>query len=179
MDAIKYLQDPDLSADPPEGFRLLPTGGGFNCLFGAVYGCVIEDRLVLGFRVSPRHLNPHNTCHGGVLATFADMMAYAAQWEAGLLYTLTPTISLSTDFLAPALLGQWIRGDTELVKSTRTMLFTQSIIRADETSILRCNAIYKIGASKEDSASVIGNLFGNPAKSENRHPIQPKTASQG
>jgi len=105
MDAIKYLQATDLSADPPEGFRLLPTGGGFNCLFGAVYGCVIEDRLVLGFRVSPRHLNPHNTCHGGVLATFADMMAYAAQWEAGLLYTLTPTISLSTDFLAPALLG--------------------------------------------------------------------------
>jgi uncharacterized protein (TIGR00369 family) len=179
MDAIKSLQEADLSADPPEGFRLIPAGGGFNILFGALYGCVIENRLVLGFRVSPRHLNPHNTCHGGVLATFADMMAYAAQWEAGLLNTLTPTLSLSTDFLAPALLGQWIRGDTQLVKSTRTMLFTQSIVRAGETSVLRCNAIYKIGALKEESASVIGNLFEDPATCEKRHPAQPETSSQG
>lgn len=168
MNTMEHLQEGGLAADPPEGFRLLPAGGGFNCLFGALYGCVIQNRLVLGFRVSQRHLNPHNTCHGGVLATFADMLAYSAQWEAGLIYTLTPTISLSLDFLAPVLLGQWIQADTELVKSTRTMLFTQSIVRADDASVLRCNAIYKIGASKEGSASVIGHLFGHPAKRENR-----------
>src|ERR1700723_298930 len=91
----------DLPDDPPQGYKLLPTGVGFNQLLGSVYGRLKDGRLTLGMRISPRHLNPQQTCHGGVLASFADMQGYVAQREAGLTDQITPTISLSVDYLAP------------------------------------------------------------------------------
>ena len=60
---------------------------------------------MLGMRISPRHLNPQQSCHGGVIASFADMQAYVAQRAASVMNNITPTVHMSIDYLAPVLLG--------------------------------------------------------------------------
>ena len=67
----------------------------------------------LGFRVEKRHTNPLGICHGGMLASFCDMLLpisiHRKSKEVGLRFL--PTINLQLDYLAPAPLGAWVEGD--------------------------------------------------------------------
>lgn len=158
--AIELLEN-DIPPNPPDGYRLLDTGAGFNILFGPVFGRLIDGRPVLGFRVSNRHINPHKTCHGGVIATFADFQAYVAHHDAGLINIVTPTINMTVDFLSPAVLGDWLETRTELVRRTQTMIFSQTLATVDGRPVFRSNSIFKIGKSAENPGSALGNFFRN------------------
>ena len=49
---------------------------------GPLYARWSGERLQLGFRVEHRHTNPLGICHGGMMASFADMLLpCAAQAE--------------------------------------------------------------------------------------------------
>lgn len=165
-DMMELLQA-DFTPDPPAGYRLLPSGTGFNLLFGEVYGRVEGPRLVMGMRVSPRHLNPHQTCHGGVLSVFADFMAYAVQHEAGEHHTLTPTVSTTIDFMSPAVLGDWLEARCELLQRTRNLLFCQTVARVDERVVFRSSSIFKIGKRVSHVGSTLGDFFATPEKNGN------------
>jgi uncharacterized protein (TIGR00369 family) len=149
----------DLPDDPPQGYKLLPTGVGFNQLLGSVYGRLKDGRLTLGMRISPRHLNPQQTCHGGVLASFADMQGYIAQHEGGATNNVTPTINMSIDYLAPALLGDWLEGHTSLLKATRNLLFLQTVTKVDEKPIFRSSGIFKVGPISNFKGATLNNFF--------------------
>ena len=60
--------------DPPEGFAPLAVGGNFMAHNGPLYVRMVDGRAQLGFRVQARHTNPLNICHGGMLASFGDML---------------------------------------------------------------------------------------------------------
>lgn len=159
MPAVPDLIAEDLPADPPEGFRLLPTHGGFNLMFGALYGRLRDGVLETGFRVSPRHINPHGTCHGGVLATFADFQIYAAQQAAKTGDRLTPTISMTIDYLSPAHLGEWIEARTELLRATSTIMFSQTLASADGRKVFRSSNTIRLGRSDKDNRSHLTGFF--------------------
>lgn len=156
------LIEGDRPEDPPPGFRRIPSGPGFNQLFGGVWARVEGPRLVVGMRVTERHINPHLTCHGGVLSTFADFMAYAAQYESGLLHTLTPTVSTSIDFLAPAMLGDWLEARCQVLRRTRNLLFCQTLATVDDRAIFRSSTIYKLGRTVTHVGSTIATTFAPP-----------------
>ena len=149
----------DLPDDPPQGYKLLPTGVGFNQLLGSVYGRLQDGRLTLGMRISPRHLNPQQSCHGGVIASFADMQAYVAQREAGVMNNITPTVHMSIDYLGPVLLGDWLEGDTTLLKATRNLLFCQTIAKVDEKPVFRSSGIFKIGPISNFAGATLNDFF--------------------
>ena len=97
-------------------------------------------------RVEVRHTNPLQICHGGMLATFADMLLpcivlYQDDAERRFL----PTINLQIDYLAPAPLGAWVQGEGDLLRRTRNMAFAQAIVSADGTPAMRVSGIFKIG----------------------------------
>ena len=58
----------------PAGFRALAMGEGFMGVNGPLWlrheGALVQ----IGFRVEPRHCNPMGNCHGGMLASFSDMV---------------------------------------------------------------------------------------------------------
>jgi uncharacterized protein (TIGR00369 family) len=96
--------------------------------------------------VLARHTNPLNNCHGGMLASFGDMLLPVCihrQSEVGLRFL--PTISLQIDYLAPAPLGAWVQGEADVLRVTRTMVFAQGVAQADGTPVLRVSGIFKIG----------------------------------
>jgi uncharacterized protein (TIGR00369 family) len=136
----------ETAAEIPSGFVALPIGGNFMAVNGPLYVRVVDGRAQLGFRVLARHTNPLNNCHGGMLASFADMLLPVCihrQSEIG--QRFLPTISLQIDYLAPAPLGAWVQGQADVLRVTRTMVFAQGVAQADGAPAIRVSGIFKIG----------------------------------
>ena len=139
------------SVNIPEGFRALNMGSGFMAINGPLYlRSLARDAgltVHIGFRVEPRHANPMGNCHGGMLASFADMVLplsiHRLRPEVGRRFL--PTINLQLDYLAPAMLGAWVQGEAQVLRVTRSMVFAQALITADEQPAVRVSGIFKIG----------------------------------
>jgi uncharacterized protein (TIGR00369 family) len=130
----------------PGGFKPLAIGGDFMAANGPLYLRLVDARVQVGFRVLQRHTNPLNNCHGGMLASFADMLLPVCihrQSEIG--QRFLPTISLQIDYLAPAPLGAWVQGEADVLRVTRTMVFAQGVARVDGAPVIRVSGIFKIG----------------------------------
>ncbi|CAN5589260.1 hypothetical protein BH11PSE7_BH11PSE7_15180 [soil metagenome] len=123
---------------------------------GPLYGRLVEGRLQLGFRVEERHSNPRGVCHGGMLASFADMLMPCAvlyQDEASL-RRFYPTISLDVDYLAAAPLGAWVQGEAQLLRGTRNLMFAHGLVHADDAVALRVSGVFKQGPLIGDGGDV-------------------------
>ena len=130
----------------PNGFVPVSVGGPFIEVNGPFYARLEGQQLLLGFRVEERHSNPMQMCHGGMLASFADMLLpCAAMYQTDTDRRLLPTISLQIDYLAPARLGAWVQGQAEILRSTRNMIFIQGLVTADGELALRISGIFKQG----------------------------------
>ena len=130
----------------PSGFKPLAIGGDYMAVNGPLYVRVVEGRAQLAFRVEKRHTNPLNNCHGGMLASFGDMLLPVCihrQSEIG--HRFLPTISLQIDYLAPAPLGAWVQGEADVLRVTRAMVFATGVASADGTPVIRVSGIFKIG----------------------------------
>jgi uncharacterized protein (TIGR00369 family) len=147
--------------DIPAGFAPLRLNMGLLEVLGPLYGKWAEDRLVLGFRVERRHCNPAQVAHGGMLATFADMLLpIAARFHSKAELGFLPTVNLTCDYLAPAPLGSWVEGRADLVKTTRNLLFAQGLATADGEPVLRANGIFKISSVGKAADFTFAALFG-------------------
>jgi uncharacterized protein (TIGR00369 family) len=134
------------AAPIPDGFKPAIIGGAFLAHNGPLYARLDGERFQLGFRVEPRHTNPLNICHGGMLATFADMLLPCVIiYEPGHERRFLPTISLQVDYLAQAPLGAWVQGEGEVLRRTRSMVFAQGVVTADGTAAMRISGIFKLG----------------------------------
>lgn len=134
----------------PAGFVELPFGGGehFLSLTGPLWGKRESNKLVLGFRVEKRHCNVGGICHGGMLMTFADMqLGLGARFDSEEDFGFMPTVSMTADFLAPAPLGAWVEGRTDLLRATRNFLFVQCIVTSNGAPAVRSSGIMKSGGA--------------------------------
>lgn len=149
----------------PEGFVPAAIGGHFAVRNGPLYARWHADHLQLGFRVGPQHVNPMNACHGGMLATLADiLLSSAAYYQTAMARHFLPTISLQVDYLAGAKLGDWVQGEADILRTTRNLIFSQGVLSVDGAPVLRASAIFKIGALKpEGDNDAAIRLAGMPA----------------
>ena len=150
--------------DIPAGFAPLRLSMGFLEAVGPLYGKWADDRLLLGFRIETRHCNPGNVAHGGMMATFADMLLpIASRFQSKTEMGFLPTVNLTCDYLAPAPLGAWIEGRADPIRTTKNLLFAQGLATADGQPVVRANGIFKItsmGSTKSGDFS-FDTLFGS------------------
>ena len=132
----------------PAGYQPLTIGGDFMAVNGPLFVRVDGAVVSVGFRVEARHCNPMQICHGGMLASFCDMLlpvsVHRKSAEVGLRFL--PTVSLQLDYLAPSPLGAWVEGEADVLKVTRTMVFVHGLVRADGVPAVRCSGVFKIGS---------------------------------
>jgi uncharacterized protein (TIGR00369 family) len=144
-----------MSTNIPAGFTPLPIGGEFIGVNGPLYLKHEGDLVQLGFRVEARHTNPMQICHGGMMASFCDMLlpvsVHRKSREVGRRFL--PTISLQIDYLAPAPLGAWVQGEAQVLRTTRSLVFVQGLVEADGTPVARVSGIFKIGPPFGDAAA--------------------------
>jgi len=146
------MNEPDI----PAGFKPLPSmGGGFIAANGPLYMKHEGDLVLFGFRVEERHTNPMQICHGGMMASFCDMLlplsVHRKSREVGMRFL--PTISLQIDYLAPAPLGAWVQGEAQVLRTTRSLVFAQGLVEADGRPVARVSGIFKIGPPFGDAAA--------------------------
>ncbi|PJK29832.1 PaaI family thioesterase [Minwuia thermotolerans] len=135
--------------DIPEGFRPARIPAPFVEANGPLYWRDLDGGLSLGFRVERRHTNAAGNLHGGMLMTMVDM-----QLNCALNYQLDtaqfiPTVAANIDFLAPANIGDWVEGRTEILRrGGRTVFADCRIRRGDGELLARANGIFKLGGSE-------------------------------
>ena len=100
--------------------------------------------------VEARHCNGAGMMHGGAMATFLDGQGFIFQ-DPEARDAHTPTITLSVDFLAPPLIGDWVVAQVELVRKTRSMIVTQAIAKIGDRVVARSNMIYSNTQGKDAS----------------------------
>lgn len=139
----------------PQGFTELRLGGEFVKANGPLFERFEGETYQLGFRVEKRHCNTMRICHGGMMATFCDMLLPITAFRrvASLGERFLPTVSLDIDYLAPSPLGAWVQGEAQVLRTTRTMVFAQGLVTADGEPVARVSGVFKIGAAFAPPAS--------------------------
>src|SRR5258706_8812283 len=139
----------------PEGFVRVrrPRPNPFNEMVGPFYERRQGTEVSLGLRIEPRHCNSRDICHGGLLATLADLAlgysALAAGRNAG-----GPdrdkqsfvTVSLSLDFTGSAKAGDWVESEVEVQKTGSRLAFANCYLVANGVRIVRASAIFALSA---------------------------------
>ena len=138
----------------PPGFAPLQSGGPFIQHNGPLYlrheGSVVQ----FGFRVERRHVNPMNNLHGGMMASFCDMLLPLSVHRKSdqVADRFLPTISLQIDYRAPASRGAWVQGEAEPLRVTRSLVFAQGLVTADGVPCARVSGVFKIGPAVPSDA---------------------------
>ncbi len=135
-----------MTAGVPVGFSPIEIGGQFIGLAGPLFSRPRESGLDLGFLVEARHANGMGVCHGGMMATFCDMLlpltTRSLVPEIGNVFL--PTISLQVDYLAPAPIGAWVQGSAQVLRHTQSLAFAQGLVTADGNLVARASGVFKI-----------------------------------
>ena len=126
----------------PPGFARIEVAAPFVSAFGPIYVRPEGERVAFGFRVEDRHLNPKGVCHGGALATFADLQLAALMFSGRLARVRAPTISLSLDYLAPVRLGDWVEGEVVLVRRTGRLAFAETLLTVEGSPVVRTKGLF-------------------------------------
>ena len=135
--------------DIPEGFqldlRIQPhTFGG---LVGPFYSRRQGNDLSLGLRIEERHCNSRGTCHGGLLATLADIAlgyacALAGDADGGQRNFVT--VDLSLQYLASTHVGDWVQSEvTVLSPGSRTRSATGHLL-ANGNPVVQISANFRM-----------------------------------
>lgn len=98
----------------PEDFRPAGFSPGFLD-HGGPY-CLRSEgaRTLIGLRIAPHHINYHDVAHGGVFATMADVALSYQVYSSAKPPLPTVSLALTTQFLAPARLGDWLVADAAI-----------------------------------------------------------------
>jgi acyl-coenzyme A thioesterase 13 len=93
-------------------------------------------------RATDKHANGNGSVHGGVLLAFAD---YAVTMLAlrGVSGETCVTVSLNSDFMAAAQLGDWITGSGEVVRRTGSMTFVRGKLAVEDATVLSFQAVVR------------------------------------
>lgn len=137
----------------PEGFVRFDdlAGNAFMEMIGPLH-MRIDPALgpQFGFRVEQRHCNAIGICHGGMIATFADIcLPTQARFDPAADDGYTPTVSLTLDFLGMARLGSWVESTGRLLRRTGKLIFVECLITADGEPALRASGTFRRGKAGE------------------------------
>jgi|CXWL01.1.fsa_nt_gi uncharacterized protein (TIGR00369 family) len=138
-----------VQTDIPEGFepdpRIKPHT--FAALAGPFYSRRQGNDISLGLRIEERHCNSRGTCHGGLLATLADIAlgyacALASNAEGGKGNFVT--VDLSLQYLDSTQVGEWVQSEvTVLGAGSRTRAATGHLL-ANGRPVVRISANFRM-----------------------------------
>ena len=99
------------------------------------------DGSVVGLVIDERHTNSRGMLHGGVLVAIADtVMGHTSERAAT--GTRLVTVSLSTDFLGAARLGEWVQGHATVRRSGTRMAFASCAFHVEDRLILTASGVF-------------------------------------
>ena len=136
-------------SDIPAGFVPIERRQGpFNALVGPLFQRREGERFIVGLRIEAKHTNSQGICHGGVLATLADLaLGYAmigkVEGDASFV-----TVNLSIDYAGSAMPGDWIESDVVVQRAGTRMAFCNGYLVVGDKRIVRMSAVFALAGNK-------------------------------
>jgi uncharacterized protein (TIGR00369 family) len=128
----------------PAGFKPLPAASPFNALVGPLHEKRIEETISLGLHVAEKHSNSRGICHGGVLATLADLaLGYALAVKTGSRKGFV-TAHLDLDYAGAAQIGDWIHSEVEVQRVGSRLAFATGYLCVGKSRIVRMSGIFAL-----------------------------------
>ena len=126
----------------PAGFERMEQLSPFNALVGPLYARRDGDSISIGVRIEEKHANSRGICHGGMLATLADLaLGYAMVAQSGGRAGYV-TAHLAIDYAGAARLGDWIASEVEIQRVGSRLAFANCYLVSGDTRIVRASAIF-------------------------------------
>lgn len=148
----------DHAAAPP-GWKniVLAEPDSFISLIGPFWAIKDDDGIRFGFRVERRHCNSHGVCHGGMIVSFIDTMLPTIARLTDNEEKATPTVSLSTEFIAAVALGSWVEARVEIVQRSDELLFARCLVTADDVLAAQGSGTFRVLNKKHptDHAAIL------------------------
>ena len=135
----------------PEGYRLVTHHAAYGRHNGPFYQKDEGTGFVRGFRVLDRHLNQAGIIHGGMLATFADMVL--GQAVRTIVGKRAFTVRLVTDYLGPAQAGDWLEGRGQVLRQTRSLAFAEALLAVGGRRVVKASGVFRIDARPNQPAA--------------------------
>ena len=126
----------------PEGFRKIERLSPFNALVGPLYERRDGEAVSIGLVIEEKHVNSRGICHGGVLATLADLaLGYAMLARSGDKGGFV-TAHLAVDYAGAARPGDWIESKVEIQRVGSRLAFANCYLISNQKPIVRASAIF-------------------------------------
>jgi acyl-coenzyme A thioesterase 13 len=138
--------------DVPDGFRVIPRLSPFNALVGPLYERRRGGEVSIGVRIEEKHSNSRGICHGGLLATLADLaLGYTMLAQTGGKGGFV-TAHLAVDYAGAAHIGDWIESAVEVQRMGTRLAFANCYLICGESRIVRASAIFALAGRSEKGA---------------------------
>ena len=128
----------------PDGFKPAQFNGRYLHHVGPYYTKKTKETILVGLPIQDHHINYVDIAHGGVLTTLADV---ALSFQVYLSRTPNPavtTVNLSTNFLGPAKLGDWLEADGFIDRQGKRLAYVHGSIRAGDRLVMTMNGVFNI-----------------------------------
>lgn len=126
-----------------EGWQCIEADG-FSGVAGPFWVLSQGDERTMGLLVEEHHCNHHSTLHGGMVMTFADMgLGLGVAAILGEQRFKCVTVSLQTQFISAARVGEFISCKPELIRRSNQLLFIRGLITVGERVIASAEGIWK------------------------------------
>ena len=137
----------------PEGWQRIERLSPFNALVGPLYERRDGDAVSIALVIEQKHTNSRGICHGGVLATLADLsLGYAMLAQSGKEGERQGsflTAHLAVDYAGSAKVGDWIESKVEIQRVGARLAFANCYLLAAGKPIVRASAIFARGGKSE------------------------------
>ena len=120
--------------------------GGFTGMAGPFWMLDEGETRTLGLLVDEHHCNNHmGTLHGGAVMTFADIALGAGISKiVGERARSMATLSLQTQFVSVARIGDFVTCTAELVRESKQIIFVRGLIKAGDKTIASVEGMWKL-----------------------------------
>ena len=126
----------------PEGWVTRPTRE-FGTMVGPFYEPADRDPHQCGFLAEGKHGNKRGFVHGGMIATAFDAALGTAAW-ASANQQPSVTVQLNIHYVGALSIGQFARIQTDIVRTTRSLVFLRGIMQVADRTIAVADGIWKI-----------------------------------
>lgn len=126
----------------PEGWLLQDFRDGFAYGAGPFYFRADPETPGVGFFSDKRHANLGGIVHGGALLTLADMALFDICFRA-LGRFRAVTVTLNSEFLGAASIGEFIEASGELIGGGKSLLFARGLVTAKGEALMSFSGAVK------------------------------------
>lgn len=128
----------------PPGFRAFQQVSGYVGHVGPLYERRAAEGYQVGLHIDGRHTNVQGFCHGGVLASLADIGLARVVALSRTPRLQLVTVSLTLNYLLPARPGDWVEVTAGIDRIGLQLGYASGIVAANGTPLLRASGVFQI-----------------------------------